>query len=205
MMLRTFLKKTRAGSDQIATFKVAGLNRHIVIRPLHANDFSTWKVIRSASRDFLQPWEPSWAVDELTLQGFRRRLQHNRIELKNGTGSSFVICDELEIMGGISISNIRRGAANSCTLGYWMGEAFAGLGIMKKAVHFLCQHIFEELRLERIEASCLPDNQRSIRLLEGLGFVNEGLGRKYLQINGVRRDHLLFGLLSSDLKPIADQ
>ena len=63
-------------------------------------------------------------------------------------------------------------------------------------------YAFANLRLHRIEAACLPTNQRSIRLLEGAGFRREGLARAYLRINGVWQDHLLYGLLESDPLPL---
>ncbi len=69
---------------------------------------------------------------------------------------------------------------------------------MHEAVLLVVQFGFETLRLHRIEAACIPDNQRSIRVLEKAGFRREGLSRSYLRINGVWRDHLLYALIAGD-------
>ena len=54
---------------------------------------------------------------------------------------------------------------------------------------------FDDLKLRRVEAAALPGNARSIHLLEKCGFKREGYAREYLEINGVREDHILFGCL----------
>ncbi len=86
-------------------------------------------------------------------------------------------------------------------IGYWMGERFAGQGHMAQGVKLVIPYIFSSLQLHRIEAACIPENQRSIRLLEKAGFQREGYLREYLKINGQWRDHLMFSLLSKDIAP----
>ncbi len=82
-----------------------------------------------------------------------------------------------------------------------MGEPFAGQGFMARAVRAATGFAFATLRLHRIEAACLPHNERSIQLLTRTNFQSEGLARSYLRINGIWQDHLLFALLESD--PVA--
>ena len=84
--------------------------------------------------------------------------------------------------------------------GYWIGERYAGKGLMLEGLQLLVGHAFQTLRLHRVEAACIPDNRRSIRVLEKAGFQREGLLRSYLRINGVWQDHLLFGLLHEDFR-----
>lgn len=102
------------------------------------------------------------------------------------------------LAGGISIGNIRRGVAQSGHIGYWMGERFAGQGLMGEALSLLLTHGFAGLGLHRIEAACIPENKRSIRVLEKAGFSREGLLRSYLQIGGRWQDHVLFSLIEED-------
>jgi len=102
------------------------------------------------------------------------------------------------LLGGITIGYIRRGAAQSCMIGYWMGERFAGQGHMFAALQLVIPYIFAGLELHRIEAACIPDNARSIRLLEKAGFQREGYLRGYLKINGQWHDHVMFSRLASD-------
>jgi ribosomal-protein-alanine N-acetyltransferase len=69
---------------------------------------------------------------------------------------------------------------------------------MTEAVKTLLPFAFGTLRLNRVEAACMPSNAASIRVLESTGFVREGMARGYLKINGQWEDHLLFGTLACD-------
>lgn len=167
-------------------------------------DFPEWASLRAASRAFLQPYEPTWPEDDLTPQGYQRRLRLVFEEARMDLGYTFFITtrEENKVLGGISLSHVRRRAAQSASLGYWMGQRHAGHGIMSVAVPVLCRHAFADLHLERVEAACLPENAASIRVLEKCGFRLEGHARGYLTINGERRDHRLFALLPADLSPM---
>jgi ribosomal-protein-alanine N-acetyltransferase len=105
-------------------------------------------------------------------------------------------------MGGLSFGHVRRGVSQAATLGYWMGEPYAGKGHMTRAVRAACAYAFEKRGFHRIEAACLPTNEPSKRLLERVGFKQEGYARSYLNINGQWRDHLLYALLETDPQPI---
>lgn len=104
----------------------------------------------------------------------------------------------MALLGGITVGHIRRGAGQNCMIGYWMGENYAGQGHMFAALKLVVPYIFSGLQLHRIEAACIPENWKSIRLLEKAGFEREGLLRKYLKINGEWRDHVLYSLLEGD-------
>ena len=173
--------------------------RHVLRLPEYY-DYGQWHRLRSESRRFLQPWEPTWRGDELTEASFRVRVSRNRQEQSSGLAVPFLIFrrDEMTLVGGITIGHIRRGAAQSCMIGYWMGEQYAGHGHMFAAVRLVIPYIFEGLRLHRIEAACIPDNHKSIGLLEKSGFEQEGLLRSYLKINGEWRDHLMFSKIGGD-------
>jgi|JI8StandDraft_2_1071088.scaffolds.fasta_scaffold05372_2 ribosomal-protein-alanine N-acetyltransferase len=191
---------------------VAGLGRPphpriagdgLTLRAPEMADFPGWVALREKSRAFLAPWEPLWPEDDLSRAAFRRRLDRLREEVAEETGFSFLILagESEELVGGITLSNIRRRAAQTGTLGYWMGQPFAGQGHMTRAVRLLSDFAFRTLDLERLEAACLPENAASIRVLEKAGFRREGYARAYLAIAGRRRDHVLYGLLKSDLFP----
>lgn len=97
-------------------------------------------------------------------------------------------------MGGLTVSNIRRRAAQHANLGYWMGAPFAGKGLMTEAVGTLLPFYFETLHLHRLHAAFLPHNIASRRVLEKNGFTEEGYAQNYLQIDGKWADHVLFAL-----------
>jgi [ribosomal protein S5]-alanine N-acetyltransferase len=169
----------------------------LLIRPPQMADFGQWSALRTQSRAFLQPWEPTWPVDDLTKAAFRRRVTRYQRELDRDEAYPFFLFDTESgaLLGGLNLTNIRRGAAAMATLGYWMGAPHAGKGHMSAAVGAIIELAFSALQLRRIEAACVPENATSIRLLEKAGFVQEGYAREYLLIDGRWRDHLLFAAL----------
>jgi [ribosomal protein S5]-alanine N-acetyltransferase len=175
----------------------------VYLRPPQMHDFEAWSDLRAASRAFLVPWEPTWPGDDLTREAFRRRLRRSHQEIANDEAYPFLIFrDNGILVGGLTLGQIKRAVVQSGTLGYWIGAAHARQGLMSAAVRAIIGYGFTTLRLHRIEASCLPNNKASIRLLERMGFTKEGYARAYLRINGIWQDHLLYGLLDSDASPL---
>lgn len=170
--------------------------------PRHG-DFSEWAALREASRAYLQPWEPRWPEDDLGRAAFRRRLSLYQREMELGHSWPYFVFVEGRLVGGVTLSNLRRGVAETGTLGYWIGQPYAGRGHATAGVRAVSRHAFEGLRLHRLEAACLPANIASRRVLEKTGFRKEGEARAYLKINGEWADHLLFGLLADEARPRA--
>lgn len=168
------------------------------LRPPRLGDYAAWSDLRRRSRAFLQPWEPTWPADDLSKAAYRRRLAAYQRDQDLGAGYSFVIFrkSDHEMVGGISLSNIRRGVAQMGTVGYWLGEAYARQGYMLAATQAVTAFGMGRLGLHRLEAACLPENEASRGLLERAGFALEGKATAYLKINGDWRDHLLFGLVA---------
>ena len=140
----------------------------VVLRTPDRRDWLQWAQLREASRDFLTPWEPSWSADALTRAAFRRRLTHYATDWRTDQGYSFLLfrlADDA-LLGGIGISNVRRGVAETGSLGYWMGERYAGRGYMKEGLRLMLGFAFERLNLHRIEAACLPPPQARRHLLQ---------------------------------------
>jgi ribosomal-protein-alanine N-acetyltransferase len=172
----------------------------VMLRTPQMSDYPAWAELRASSREFLMPWEPLWAADELSRASFRRRVRHYLRDLREDIGYALFIYAAAtgELVGGLTLCNVRRGVTQSCTLGYWIGAKYAQQGYMTAAVRAVVPFVFESLELHRLEAACLPTNTASMRLLEKAGFKREGLARRYLRINGVWQDHLLYALLDSD-------
>ncbi len=174
----------------------------VYLRPPHASDYPQWAELRRQSRRFLEPWEPTWTPDELDRSAYSERLTRYSKDRREDTGHAFFIflIESAELVGGINLQ-VRRGVAQSGQIGYWMGERFAGRGYMSEAVGVIKSHAFSTLALHRLEAACIPDNERSVRLLKKAGFALEGHIRSYLKINGRWRDHLLFSTVEGDDEP----
>lgn len=170
----------------------------VFLRHPDISDHTEWARLRSESRDFLRPWEPTWPEDDLERAAFRGRIRRYNQEIAAGTGFPYFICAAQtgKIVGGITLGNVRRGVSQSGQIGYWIGERHHGNGYMSEAVGLLCDHAFLACGLHRLEAACIPDNTRSIRILEKAGFAREGYLRSYLKIDGAWRDHLLFSRIN---------
>jgi ribosomal-protein-alanine N-acetyltransferase len=177
--------------------------QRVMLRPPRREDYRQWATLRRESQAFLQPWEPLWPDDDLTGRAYRRRLDRYESDIQKDEAYPFFVFDASGsmLLGGLTLTNVRRGAASMASLGYWMGEVHAGKGFMSEAVRLAMPLAARQLRLRRIEAACVPENKASLRLLEKAEFVREGYAREYLSINGVWRDHLLFArLIVSDEK-----
>ena len=152
----------------------------LMLRAPQMSDYLQWAHLRDYSREYLTPWEPIWPSDDLTRSGFRRRLRRYAEDIAAARSYPFIV--------------------QAGTIGYWVGQPHAHRGYMTAALRVLLPSLFGELNLHRIEAACIPSNAPSIRVLEKCGFSREGLARRYLCINGVWQDHLLFGLLHEDFR-----
>ena len=201
--------------------------RYVVLRAPQMSDYLRWAELRALSREHLTPWEPQWSRDELTRNAFRRRVRHYLLEAREDHGYAFLIhaqvrppsppvgqpghrtagglrwpvlpsLHEPALVGGITLSNVRRGVTQAATLGYWLGEPYLGRGLMTDALCALLPFAYDVLRLHRIEAAVMPANGASLRVLERCGFMREGLARRYLRINGRWEDHLIFALTSEE-------
>ncbi|MGH6969161.1 MAG: GNAT family N-acetyltransferase [Stellaceae bacterium] len=172
----------------------------VALRTPEREDFDKWAALRAESRGFLAPFEPSWPADAVTRAGFRRRLQRYAADWRSDQGYSFLLVRRADrvLLGGVSLSNVRRGVAETASLGYWIGERFAHQGYMTDGLKLALAFAFDRLRLHRVEAACLPQNQASRRLLLKGGFREEGYAKEYLSIDGRWQDHLLFGLLADE-------
>ena len=174
---------------------------NIVLRLPVQSDFTQWSALRLESRAELTPYEPRWPDHELTRAAFLKRVRQAKFLADEGEAFQFFIfkSNNTALLGGITLGNIRRGAAQTGEIGYWLGTRFCGQGTMRVAVSTVLRHAFTNLRLHRVEAACIETNQRSIALLQHCGFHYEGSARAYLEINGQRQDHHLYACLPSDV------
>ncbi|HKJ72519.1 MAG TPA: GNAT family protein [Alphaproteobacteria bacterium] len=172
----------------------------VTLRSPVPDDYEEWAALRDTSRDFLIPWEPTWASDELTRAAYKRRLRQYAADSRDGLGYAFFVLrsNDLALLGSITLFGVTRGVSQCCSVGYWLGRAYAGRGYMSDALKTIMPFVFDTLGLHRLEAACIPDNEASRLLLLHNGFRQEGYARQYLKINGRWRDHLLFSRLESD-------
>lgn len=179
---------------------VSILTARLSLRLPEHRDFREWAKLRHQSRAFLSPWEPIWAADHLSRASFTNRVYWSQRAVKNGNAVPlFVFHKEAgQLVGAITLDNIRRGPSQVGTIGYWVGQQYARQGFMSEAIIAMVAHAFGALDLSRVESACLPNNVASRGLLEKAGFKYEGVAQSYIQINGRWRNHVLYAALRGD-------
>ena len=179
---------------------VSILTAQLSLRLPEHRDFREWAKLRHESKAFLSPWEPIWAADHLSRASFTNRVYWSQRAVKNGNALPlFVFHKEAgQLVGAITLDNIRRGPSQMGTIGYWVGQQYARQGFMSEAIIAMVAHAFTDLDLSRVESACLPDNLASRGVLEKAGFKYEGVAQSYIQINGRWRNHVLYAALRGD-------
>lgn len=151
------------------------------------------------NRDFLEEWEAAKGEDFYTVEYHKNQLDRDHDAIENGAALRLWIYkkdDDSKIIGAVALNNIVRGAFLSCHLGYKLDKDEINKGYVTEAIRKTVEIAFNELGLHRIEANIMPKNTRSLRVVEKLGFYNEGLAYKYLKINGKWEDHIHMVLLN---------
>ncbi|MBL9050416.1 MAG: GNAT family N-acetyltransferase [Tabrizicola sp.] len=169
-------------------------------------DWRQWSELRETSAEFLSKWEPVWANDHLTRRAFTNRVYWAQRAEAQGTALPMLMIrrEDNQLLGALTLDNIRRGPSQTGTFGYWIGEPFARQGYMREAILALTHHAFTRMDLSRLEAACLPENVASRGVLEKCGFKYEGVAQSYLQINGRWRNHVLYANLRGDRRGRTD-
>ena len=144
---------------------------------------------------------PEYPKDFFTEEYWVDRLWNEFNMALDGAAVRFYIFlkadGELErVIGDISLALILRGTAESCKLGYKLDKDFTGRGFMSEALKAVVSYVFDDLKLNRIEANIVPSNTASLNLIRKMRFSEEGIAYKYLKINGRWEDHLRFSMIS---------
>ena len=151
------------------------------------------------NRDFLDEWEPIKDEEFYTSSYHEKKLDKQSVDIEKGRSVVLWIfkkTDAGRTIGSVGFNNIVRGAFLSCHLGYKLDKGEINKGYMTEAIKKGIDIMFNEFGLHRIEANIMPKNIPSLRVVEKLGFYNEGLAYKYLKINGKWEDHIHMVLLN---------
>ncbi len=165
----------------------------ISLLPAQSNLAQAVSEYYSVNRAFLEKFEPKRSEEFFTLRFQESQLVEEEQLRSEKRGYRFYLVENAEpqkVIGTISLSNVVWKAFCSCFMGYGLDAEHGGRGYMTEAVSLVTKHAFEELGLHRIEANVMPRNKASLRVLEKNGYENEGMSRKYLNINGVWEDHI---------------
>jgi ribosomal-protein-alanine N-acetyltransferase len=172
----------------------------LLLRPLTVGDARAWRDLRSRNAVWLRQWEATMPPDSgarpTTFRSLVRRLGRMA---RDGHALPFAIEVDGEFAGQITVNNIVLGSARFCSVGYWIGEEYAGRGLVPLAVAMVIDHLFLTERLHRVEIAIRPENTNSLRVVEKLGIQRCGLAPRYLHIDGAWRDHVLFGITAEEV------
>lgn len=172
------------------------------LRPLRLRDAATWREVRVRNADWLRPWEPTNPETPLFRSGlgpYVSMANTMRREARQGLALPWVVTYEGQFVGQLTIGAVVWGSARSAQIGYWIDRLMAGRGVIPTAVALAVDHCFFTVGLHRLEANIRPENAASRRVVEKLGFREEGLRRRQLHIDGAWRDHLCYALTVEDV------
>ena len=111
----------------------------------------------------------------------------------------FVVTYDGRLVGQLTVGGITWGSLCSAHVGYWVDQRVAGRGVMPTAVALVVDHCFGAVGLHRVEVNIRPENAASLRVVEKLGFREEGTAPAYLHIDGAWRDHRSFALTAEEV------
>lgn len=173
------------------------------LRLAQADDAQRLLDFRLRNREHLTPFEPQRHKSHYQLLFVQIYLEQLVQSMKDKKSVNFVILtpDERELIGTLNFSYIMPHPFNACYLGYALDKDYQGKGVMTQALQFGIDYLFTQKKLHRIMANYIPDNQRSGRVLERLGFEQEGFAKNYLEINGKWADHVLTALTNPKVMP----
>jgi ribosomal-protein-alanine N-acetyltransferase len=179
------------------------LGAPVALRPVKVRDARAWRDSRVRNASWLRPWEPTNPETPLyrsSVGPYVAMARTMRREARQGLALPWVVMYDGEFVGQLTVGSIMWGSARSGQVGYWIDEAVAGRGITPTALAMAIDHCFFVVGLHRVEASIRPENVASRRVVEKLGFREEGLRRRYLHIDGAWRDHLCYALTIEDVQ-----
>jgi ribosomal-protein-alanine N-acetyltransferase len=179
------------------------LDKPVVLRPARLADAHTWREIRIRNAAWLHPWEatqPEKSLYRSSLGSYLHMHAGMYRERLRKQGLSWVIMFGNELAGQLTVGSIVRGSTRSALIGYWIDQKFAGRSIVPTALAMAVDHSFHVVGLHRLEAGIQPENHASRRVMEKLGFHEEGLRRGLVHVNGAWRDHLCYALTAEEVQ-----
>lgn len=174
----------------------------VTLRPVRLRDGSAWSRLRLRDEDYLRAWEPdaegTWA-ERSTIMAWPVMCGGLRATARRGQALPFAITLDGQFAGQLTLGNVVRGSLRSAWVGYWVESGAAGGGVATGAVALAVDHAFGPVGLHRVEATVRPENAASLRVLAKLGFRDEGLLQRYLEVDGAWRDHRLLALTRDEV------
>jgi ribosomal-protein-alanine N-acetyltransferase len=167
------------------------------LRPLEADDAPALAAAYIRNREHLAPYDPVRDESFYTDEGMARVVEAQLRAIGLGQVDAWTLWHDGQVVGRVNINNIVRGVLQSANVGYWVDHEHTGRGLATAAVEHAVERA-RQLRLHRLEAGTLVDNEASQRVLLRCGFEPFGLAPKYLFIAGRWQDHRLYQRILHD-------
>jgi len=166
---------------------------------MQRRDAKEWAEVRRRNAAWLRPWDATSPYQPSTGLTYPRLLRRLNAGARQGDLFPFAITYADRFAGQLTVADIRWGSACSAMIGYWVDQALAGRGVMPAAVALATDHCFGTVGLHRIEINIRPENTASRRVVEKLGFRDEGMRERLLHIDGAWCDHLSYALTADEV------
>lgn len=141
--------------------------------------------------------ELTWLTDQLSLNDAKEYIRAGLERFASNNGLRAGIWLQDNFAGIVSVHGLVWGDRKA-SLGYWLGASYQGQGLVTKACRVLIHHAFSELKLNRLEIQCDSGNERSRKVAERLGFIQEGILRQSWWSRDRFVDLVVYGLLASE-------
>lgn len=171
----------------------------LTLRPLRRRDRREWEALRTANVNWLQPWESTLPEPAEARISFARMVRLFDAEGRAGRMLPLVIEVDGRLIGQMHLFGITWGSLRSGSAGYWIDGSMAGRGVTPFALAVMGDYVMRERGLHRVEVNIRPENAASLRVVDKLGFRDEGVRARYLHIDGAWHDHRTFALTAEDL------
>jgi ribosomal-protein-alanine N-acetyltransferase len=181
----------------------------ISLQPMRYRHQAEWERVRRANYAWLRPWEATLPSASQTMpSSYAGLVRSLKQQARDGRMLPWLIFFDVagqgqpprpQLAGQLTVSGIVGGSASWGQIGYWIDERLAGRGIVPTSVALAVDYCFSALSLHRIEIAIRPENEKSLRVVNKLGFRPEGLRPRYLHIDGDWRDHLVFAINTEEV------
>jgi [ribosomal protein S5]-alanine N-acetyltransferase len=170
------------------------------VRTPVAGDGALYAAYYTKNKDFLQPWSPTFRPEMFSERDWEDSVSVIHQQRLQGTSVRFGLHEQGILIGVANVIDIKKAAMHGGTLGYTLSQDCQGRGLMREALEAIIEYMFNSRNLHRLTANYMPRNERSGRLLRGLGFQVEGYARDFLQIDGKWEDHIISSLINEKWK-----
>lgn len=173
----------------------------ITVRPVRPSDVKAWAYARQRNAHWLEEWDATAPPESAEpVASYAGSVRRQLAAARRGQALPFVVEVDGYFAGQVTVSNVVYGSAYFASVGYWIDQAYAGQGVIPRAVALVIDHCLTA-GLHRIEISIRPENVNSLRVVEKLELAQVGYSPRYLHIDGQWADHLNFAITAEELPP----